>query len=544
MYKGGPNYTAKSAKIIRYAGLFIPVALITYGLGAQLGYFDTPFRVDTYGFLWMGFWWMYVAVVQFLAPSKTKLDSLLRLISYHLLASAFLILIAGVSSPLVSFWILLLLASNTYFSKTGLNISILWLLGTVLIDVAIWYPDRLDIAVSDLLALVAVVLSGLVILSVSRAQEVDRLQLTMSREKENLQRDRILTIVNNISDAILSTDKDGVINVYNASCLNLLDTNESLSGSSIDSVLKLTDGDNKPVKLIEELKKSKSTITRDDLRYKVNEDDQIRLEVTYSPIRSSYSRHKKSETHDGYILIMRDITKSKSLEEERDEFISVISHELRTPITVTEGTISNVQVMMEHGDATKEMLKDAVDMAHDQIVYLSRMVNDLSTLSRAERGVSDKPEDIDVREMIHKLHDEYNGEATEKGLHLNLNLSATLGHIYASRLYVEEMLQNFITNAIKYTKEGTITINVKQKLGVISFSIQDTGIGIGKSDQTKIFKKFYRSEDYRTRETTGNGLGLYIASKLAHKVDTKIELVSRLNHGSTFSFKLPVKDAR
>jgi signal transduction histidine kinase len=169
------------------------------------------------------------------------------------------------------------------------------------------------------------------------------------------------------------------------------------------------------------------------------------------------------------------------------------------------------------------------------------MVNDLSTLSRAERGVADTPEDIDVREMIHKLHDEYTKEATDKKLHLNLDLGATLGHVSTSRLYLEEMLQNFITNAIKYTKTGTVTVSVKQKLGDIKFSIKDSGIGISKSDQTKIYQKFYRSEDYRTRETNGTGLGLYVAAKLAHKIGTKIELVSRLNHGSTFSFTLPVK---
>jgi len=70
--------------------------------------------------------------------------------------------------------------------------------------------------------------------------------------------------------------------------------------------------------------------------------------------------------------------------------------------------------------------------------------------------------------------------------------------------------------------------------------VKDTGIGISKSDQQKIFQKFFRSEDYRTRETNGTGLGLYVARKLASKIGTKISFTSRLNHGSTFSFSLPV----
>jgi len=104
---------------------------------------------------------------------------------------------------------------------------------------------------------------------------------------------------------------------------------------------------------------------------------------------------------------------------------------------------------------------------------------------------------------------------------------------------LHELLQNFITNAIKYTKEGSITLEVARKKDTIHFAVKDTGIGISKSDQAKVFNKFYRSEDYRTRETGGTGLGLYVAVKLAKKLGTEIDLSSRLNHGSTFSFTLP-----
>ncbi len=541
MYKGGPSYTSQSAKIIRYAGLLVPIILVLYGLCIQAGLVSSIQYLNDVSFFALAFWLIVLGVIQFLSPSRTKLDSALRLIAYHLLAAGYLLFVFGIATPFAAFWILLLLASNTYFSRDGLNLSILWFVVVVAIDISFWHNISATIVAYDLVTLIAIILSGLVTLSLSLAQEVDHTALSKSKQQESLQRDRVLTIVNNLADAVLSTDMNGVIRVYNAASLNLLDTNDSLNGRYIDDLLKLVDQSDKPVSLFNQFKTAKGAFTRDDLNYVYDDGEEIRLEITYSPIRSSYSRSKKSETHDGYIVIMRDITKSKSLEEERDEFISVISHELRTPITIVEGTISNVQVMMEHPDATHLMLTDAMTMAHDQIVYLAHMVNDLSTLSRAERGVADTPEDIDVRELIHKLHDEYNKEATEKGLHLNLDIDGSLGHVYTSRLYLEEMLQNFITNAIKYTKTGSVTITVKQKLGVMEFTVKDTGIGISKSDQTKIFQKFYRSEDYRTRETTGTGLGLYVATKLAHKAGTKIKFTSRLNHGSKFSFTLPVK---
>ncbi|MBC7868792.1 PAS domain-containing protein [Candidatus Saccharibacteria bacterium] len=489
----------------------------------------------------MSFLWFVMGIIQFLFPSRTKLDSALRLIAYHVLAAGYLLYVSGIATPFVAFWLLLLLASNMYFSKNGLSLSILWFVVVVAVDIVLHHDVSPMIVTYDLATLVAIILSGLVTLSLSLAQEVDHTALSKSKQQESLQRDRVLTIVNNLADAVLSVDMDGIIRVYNAASLSLLDTNDSLNGRYIDDLIKLVDKSKKPVSLFNQLKTTKGASTRDDLNYVFNDGEEIRLEITYSPIRSSYSRSKKSETHDGYIVIMRDITKAKSLEEERDEFISVISHELRTPITIVEGTISNVQIMMKHPDATQVMLTDAITLAHDQIIYLAHMVNDLSTLSRAERGVSDTPEDIDVRELIHKLHNEYNKDATTKGLHLNLDITGTIGHVYTSRLYLEEILQNFITNAIKYTKIGSVTIIVKQKLGIIEFAVKDTGIGISKSDQTKIFQKFYRSEDYRTRETSGTGLGLYVTAKLAHKAGTKIEFSSRLNHGSKFSFSLPVK---
>jgi len=359
------------------------------------------------------------------------------------------------------------------------------------------------------------------------------------KDDETFQSDRIYAIVNNLTDGVLSTDSNGVIQVYNASSLNLLDTNDNLNGRHIDEVLPLTDQKSGEVSLFKEFKNLKTVVKRDDLEYCFDDGEKIRLELTYAPIRNSYKKSTKSEDNDGYIIIFRDVTKAKSLEEERDEFISVTSHELRTPIAIAEGTISNVQVMMDHPNVTKKMLKDAVDVAHEQILFLAHMVNDLSTLSRAERGVSDAQEDIDVRELAHMLHDKYSNDVKAKKLHLDLDLSPKLGAVHVSRLYIEELLQNFITNALKYTKKGSITIIFTEKDDVITFAVKDTGIGLSKTDKTKIFEKFYRSEDYRTRETSGTGLGLYIAAKLAHKLNTKIELTSRLNFGSTFSFSLP-----
>ena len=355
---------------------------------------------------------------------------------------------------------------------------------------------------------------------------------------------RLLTIINNLADATFSTDENGKILMYNAASLDLLDTNQDLTGKQLSTLFTLHDSDDKKINMTTLLKEATKETRRDDLIHTYSDGETIRIELTYAPIKSTFSK-QKGETIIGYVLIARDITKQKSLEEERDEFISVISHELRTPVTIVEGDISNIQLMLDQPELPDmKVIKKALKSSHDHILYLARMVNDLSTLSRAERGVGEAPESINVVELIHALHHRYSEDAKSKKLALDIDITGKPGYIHASRLYVEELLQNFITNAIRYTKEGTITLMANQKDGMIRFTVKDTGIGISRSDQQKIFKKFWRSEDYRIRETNGTGLGLYVASKLARKLKTQITLTSRLNHGSSFSFELPSSDPK
>lgn len=540
MYKGGPNYTAQSAQIIRYAGLVVPILLLLYGNLVALGLAPDGAFISLSWLHSIAVVWLALGVYQFFVPSKSSTESACRIIAYHVLAALYVITVVGMQSPVVILWILLLIASNIYLSRMGIWFSLLVFIALVGIDVLRTYEHDILVVIYDAFALIALLIAGLVVVSVSRSQEVSRMELDRSRELESLQRDRILTIVNNLADAILSTDQQGVIRVYNAASLNLLDTNDSLNGHHIDEVVPLTDTSGQSVLLSDLLQQAKTVVLRDDLRYTFDDGEQIRLEVTLSPIRNTFHRSGAASGRDGYIIIMRDITKAKSLEEERDEFISVVSHELRTPITIAEGTLANAQIMAARPETDSATLLTNIAIAHDKIVFLAKIVNDLSTLSRAERGIADSKEVIDVQQLMHQLFETYEGEASEKNLQLNLDLGSHLGSVIASRLYLEELLQNFITNAIKYTKKGSVTLSAKQKRGHVVFCVKDSGIGISKSDQTRIFEKFYRSEDYRTRETGGTGLGLYVAVKLARKLGTEIGLTSRLNHGSTFEFTLPV----
>lgn len=543
---GGHEINQRTAQIIRFSALIMPVALTLYGILVMYDIVDMSHFVNNQIFLVQMTLWIGIAAFQFLFPSRSIAKSAAFFVVYHLLAVVYILTVSGFSMPFLVVWILLLLSSYAYFGPNGSKISIISIIIAVLIDAFVHGSDT-SIMINDLISMLAIIVAGIGVVSISHAQAIDASELTRSKELESLQRDRIMTIINNLADAVISTDQWGVINVYNAASLNLLDTNEGLDGKKLSDVLPLKDTDKKTFDLMAQLKSSRGVVIRDDLTYQIGEeDDAMRLEVTYSPIRSSYSQSAGGEKHDGYIIILRDVTKSKSLEEERDEFISVVSHELRTPITIAEGSVSNLALMNERGMLTKEKSGAIIKSTHDQIVFLASMVNDLSTLSRAERGVADAAESIEVRELVNDLYNQYLPEAKDRGLRLNLDAKGALGSVSASRLYLQELLQNFITNALKYTKEGSITIEVERKKTAIVFAVRDTGIGMSKPDQDKIFNKFYRAEDYRTRETSGTGLGLYVSAKLAKKLGTKVELSSRLNHGSSFGFSLPVEksDAR
>ena len=138
------------------------------------------------------------------------------------------------------------------------------------------------------------------------------------------------------------------------------------------------------------------------------------------------------------------------------------------------------------------------------------------------------------------MGEDYKKQVQAKNLKLSVSTAKDTKELFTSELYLREILQNFITNSVKYTKKGGLILHVRSnKNGDAVFSIADTGIGLSKADQTRIFEKFFRSEDYRTRESAGTGLGLYVTSKLAHRLGATISVESTLNKGSTFTITCP-----
>ncbi|HJQ09394.1 MAG TPA: ATP-binding protein [Candidatus Saccharimonadales bacterium] len=350
-----------------------------------------------------------------------------------------------------------------------------------------------------------------------------------------LEHERLTSLVNSMADGVLAVDKEMQVVLSNGAALNILDVNSSLRGHHLRDVLHVQDKNNQPIDIETLVSQVKTPTSNRDLLLAYDDDSVINLYLSIAPVHLGYGR----QGQQGYVLLLRDITREKSLEEERDEFISVVSHELRTPIAIAEGNISNAQfIAAKSGDI--EHIKTALAQAHDQILFLSDMINDLSTLSRAERGkLNVDIEQLDISQLIGDLAASYTAQTAAKGLTFETKVDSRAKTLASSRLYVREILQNFITNAIKYTEKGGITLAVKPEDKGMVFTITDTGIGISKSDQDKIFDKFFRSEDFRTRKTNGSGLGLYVTLKLARLIHAEIDVDSELNKGSSFSIFIP-----
>jgi PAS domain S-box-containing protein len=354
-------------------------------------------------------------------------------------------------------------------------------------------------------------------------------------ETGGIEHQRLTSLINSMADAVLAIDEDCKIVLYNAAALNILDLNNIRTGAKLARLFKPIDKDNQSVEVEKLVRAAKVPVTNRDLRLTYSDGSTINLYISIAPVRLGYGEKGQS----GWVLLLRDITHEKSLEEERDEFISVVSHELRTPIAISEGNVSNAQLVVERGGDIKA-IKQALAETHNQVLFLADMINDLSTLSRAERGVLKvEVEDIDVPKLVEELVHNYTPSVQKKGLEVRSKVDPGTKVLKSTTLYVREILQNFITNAVKYTESGFVLISAKNMPKGVMFTVHDTGIGISKSDQERVFDKFFRSEDYRTRAANGTGLGLYVTMKLASLIHAEITVESELNKGSAFHVFIP-----
>jgi two-component system CheB/CheR fusion protein len=245
------------------------------------------------------------------------------------------------------------------------------------------------------------------------------------------------------------------------------------------------------------------------------------------------------------LLAIEDITERKRLEEElksdtemKLKFTSMVSHELRSPLgSIKEG----INLVLEGlaGDINDEQ-KDLLNTAKRNTDRLGRLINNVLDFQKIASGKLEYDiRESDINEIVQEVNKEMRLLATEKGLDLVVDADDNIPKIRFDKDRIVQVLTNLVSNAIKYTEKGSITISTKQEDDTVRVAVQDTGIGIKAEDVKKLFRVFEQLDSTRDKKKGGTGLGLAISSDiiLAHK--GKIWAESKEDKGSTFYFTIP-----
>jgi signal transduction histidine kinase len=257
----------------------------------------------------------------------------------------------------------------------------------------------------------------------------------------------------------------------------------------------------------------------------------------------NFANIKVGDKKDECVVSLSNITDEVKVDKQKDEFISIASHELKTPISIIKTNLFMFLFLFKGKLSSKH-----THLAHEMeygLTRLSKVVNNLLDISRIEQGrfiLEEKEQNLD--HIINETLDNFKDLVRNKKLKL-YKPKHKAGKAFTDKDRFIEVLDNLLSNAFKYTDSGGIRVTILPNKQVVKISVTDTGPGISKKDQAKLFKKFGRAKEGLKREGAGasTGLGLYISKKMVHEMGGDIGLTSRAGKGSTFWFTVPRKKA-
>jgi signal transduction histidine kinase len=252
-----------------------------------------------------------------------------------------------------------------------------------------------------------------------------------------------------------------------------------------------------------------------------------------------------------YVGTVLDITLQKEAEQalinaknsaeranrQKSEFLNMMSHELRTPLTVILGYLP----MLKKADALPppDLIAEIATDIDTSGQHLLILINDLLDLAKIESGsMSLLQEPVVASDAVSSVMAKLRKSAEQQGLELHNQAHAL--QVYADPLRLQQILINLIGNAIKFTQQGSITVETKEVPGFVEISVVDTGSGIAEEDLAVVFEKFRQIDSSSTRSRGGSGLGLAITQQLVELHGGQITVASHLGEGSRFSFTIPV----
>ncbi|PLX28376.1 hypothetical protein C0581_02505 [Candidatus Parcubacteria bacterium] len=349
-------------------------------------------------------------------------------------------------------------------------------------------------------------------------------------------------LLENIGDGIISTNQDGVVTMVNNAALEMLKYDEKdVIEKSVMDVINIVDEKDKPINMAHHPMV---------LALSTGEKTTTPLGTTYYYVRKDGTKFAAGITVTpfvwqgkivGTILVFRDITVEKEIDQMKTEFVSLASHQLRTPLS----TINWYAEMLLSGDAGK-ITKDQKEYLQEIYTGNQRMVelvNSLLNVSRIELGTfAVDPEPTDMKEMAESVFGELKPQIAEKGIQITKKYDKKIGKISLDTKLMRIVFQNLLTNAVKYTGEkGEIGLEIKRRAKDIMVTVSDNGFGIPKKQQAQIFTKMFRADNVKAKDTTGTGLGLYIIKSIIEQsASGKIWFESQENKGTTFYFTIPL----
>ena len=260
--------------------------------------------------------------------------------------------------------------------------------------------------------------------------------------------------------------------------------------------------------------------------------------------KGNFEKHVEISTHDELEDLGASFNKMtaglKRLAELRDEFVFIAAHELRSPVTVVKGYV--YMLLEEEASALTVKAKGYLENIKNANDRLAQLVNDLLEVARSEAGrITIEVEKVDMPETVSAAVEEIRPLANKKSITLQYDVLADQPSVMADASRIKEVIINLVSNAIKYSPQGasvTIFHEIKEKEFITH--VKDTGYGIPREAQAKLFEKFYRVRTNDTLNITGTVLGLFIIKELVTKMKGKIWFESEEKKGSTFSFSLPL----
>ncbi|SRR6266568_1126487 len=330
-----------------------------------------------------------------------------------------------------------------------------------------------------------------------------------------------------IGEGLVVIDKAGKIITFNKAAQSLLGwTEKEALGRQLTEVIKI-DYD-------ASISESKLTPTRQSSLYFMKKDG------TKFPAAITTTSYATSGDILGTVTLFRDITMEQNIDKMKNEFISLASHQLRTPLAA----IKWYTEMLLKGDAGK-LLREQTDYANTIYTSTGRMielVNLLLNISRIESGrITVEPLPTDLKKLVEEIVKEVQIRYADKNQKISINFHEPIPLINVDPRLIRQVYVNLLTNAAKYTPvKGVITVTLSQKDKDIISEVKDNGYGIPQADHDKLFGKFYRGLKTVTRENEGTGLGLYLVKDIIDLSHGKIWFKSKEGQGTSFWFSLPL----